>query len=176
MIYLNLFFVFFRIGLFSFGGGLAMLPLMELELTGREWIKANEFYNIVAVAQVTPGAISVNMATFVGQKVAGILGSISATIGLCLPSFLLMFFLYKFLVKHKEHPLKVGLFKGIKAASIALIFYASYSIGDIIFHSNNRLNLPVILISFISFILLQSKKLQPLVVLGISGILGYFTL
>ena len=176
MIYLNLFFVFFRIGLFSFGGGLAMLPLMELELTGREWIRANEFYNMVAVAQVTPGAISVNMATFVGQKVAGILGSISATVGLCLPSFILMFLLYGFLVRYKEHPLKLGLFRGVKAASIALIFYASYSIGDTIFHYNNEFHFPVIFISIIAYVLLQNKKIHPMMILAISGILGYFIL
>ena len=113
MVYLNLLFVFLKIGLFSFGGGLAMLPLMEREFTSRNWLSSMEFYSIVSVAQVTPGAISVNMATFVGQRVAGMLGSVIATLGLCLPSFILMFLLYKILIKYKEHPLKISLFRGI---------------------------------------------------------------
>lgn len=176
MIYLKLFFIFFKIGLFSFGGGLAMLPLMELELTSRLWLNSKEFYNIVAVAQVTPGAISVNMATFVGQRVAGIPGSIFATLGLCLPSFILMFLLYKILIKFKEHPIKVGLFKGVKAASIALIFYASFSIGKTIYVSDKSFQWPIIIISVISYSLLRSKKIHPMLVLGISGLLGFFML
>lgn len=176
MTYLNLFLVFFKIGLFSFGGGLAMLPLMEHELINRNWININEFYNMVAVAQVTPGAISVNMATFVGQKVSGFLGSVSATLGLCLPSFILMFLLYKILVIYKEHPVKLSLFKGVKAASISLIFFAAYNIGSTIFHSNNTFQVPVMMIAAIAFVLLRLKKIHPMLVLGICGLLGFFIL
>jgi len=87
-----------------------------------------------------------------------------------------MFLLYKFLVKYKEHPMKIGLFKGVKAASIALIFYASYSIADTIFHYDDKFHLPVIFISVIAFLLLQSKKIHPMMILALSGILGYFIL
>lgn len=176
MIYLNLFFIFFKIGLFSFGGGLAMLPLMERELVSRHWISINEFYNMVAVAQVTPGAISVNMATFVGQKVSGFIGSVSATLGLCLPSFILMFLLYKVLVMYKDHPIKISLFKGVKAASISLIFFAAYNIGSSIFYINNTFQVPVMMIAAIAFVLLRIKQIHPMVILGICGLLGFFIL
>lgn len=176
MVYLNLLFVFLKIGLFSFGGGLAMLPLMEREFTSRTWLSSMEFYSIVSVAQVTPGAISVNMATFVGQRVGGIFGSIIATVGLCLPSFILMFLLYKILIKYKEHPLKISLFGGIKAGSIALIFYASYSIGKTIYYVDKKINFPIILISIGALLLLRSKKIHPMGVLALSGVLGYFVL
>lgn len=172
MVLLKLFFVFLKIGLFSFGGGLAMLPLMERELVGRNWINIKEFYNMVAVAQVTPGAIAVNMATFVGQNVGGILGSVFATIGLCLPSFILMFVLYKILIKYKEHPTKLAIFKGVKAASIALIFFAVYSIGAKIYVIQNKPQYLVVIISIFSYILLKNKKINPLLILGLSGILG----
>lgn len=176
MILLKLFFVFFKIGLFSFGGGLAMLPLMELEVVSRTWITAKEFYNIVAVAQVTPGAIAVNLATFVGQRVGGIPGSICATIGLSLPSFILMFLLYKILIKFKEHPIKISLFRGVKSSSIALIFFAAYSIGSKIFISNKNLRVQIVLIALVSYILLQNKKIHPMLILFISGVLGFFLL
>ncbi len=176
MIYFKLFIVFFKIGLFSFGGGLAMLPLLEKELVSRGWITAHEFYNIIAVAQVTPGAISVNIATYVGENVRGILGSVVTTFGLTLPSFLLMFLLYKILIKFKSHPVKISLFKGVKAASVALIFYASYSIGEKIFVINKKPNLPIIIISGISFVLMQNKKIHPMINLAICGILGFIIL
>lgn len=176
MIYLELFIVFFKIGLFSFGGGLAMLPLLEKELVSRGWITAHEFYNIIAVAQVTPGAISVNIAIYVGENVRGVLGSIVTTFGLTLPSFLLMFFLYKVLIKFKNHPTKISLFKGVKAASVALIFYASYSIGEKIFITGKKMNLPIIFISIVSFLLMQNKKIHPMLNLLICGILGFIIL
>jgi chromate transporter len=174
MVFFQLFWVFFKIGAVSFGGGLAMLPLIERYVVNTySWVTVKEFYNIVAVAQVTPGAISINSATYVGQKVAGPMGSIVATFGLCLPSFLLMFFLYKILVKYKENKLKVSLFKGVKAVSVALIFYAAYSIGGQTYFSDGQLQYRLVIISIISYILLQSKKVHPMLMLGISAFLGY---
>ena len=91
MLYFQLFFVFFKIGLFSFGGGLAMLPLLEKELIPRAWITTTEFYNLVAVSQATPGSISVSLATYVGEKMGGIVGSLFAISRISLPSFILAF-------------------------------------------------------------------------------------
>lgn len=176
MIYLDLFIVFFKIGLFSFGGGLAMIPLMEKELVSRGWISVHELYSIVAVAQVTPGAISVDIANYVGQNVKGILGSLTSVFALSLPSFLLMFLLYKVLIKFKDNPTKVALFKGIKAASISLIFYACYSIGEKIYIGENKINFQVIIISLFSLVLLQSKKVHPMLNLLLCGVLGFIIL
>lgn len=176
MLFLELFFVFFKIGIFSFGGGLAMLPLMETELISRKWISISEFYNIVAVAQATPGAIGSSMATYVGEKVGGIPGSILATFSLCLPSFILMFLLYDFLIKYRNHPTKIAIFTGVKAASVSLVFYACFSIGNKIYFIDKKIQFFVILLSVISFILSKYKKIHPIFILILSGFLGYFIL
>ena len=102
MIYLILFLTFFKIGLVSFGGGYAMLPIIQKEIIeNHKWISEEDMLDIVAIAESTPGPISVNTATFVGYKVAGVLGSIFATIGLAIPSlviiFVISFFYQKFI-------------------------------------------------------------------------------
>ena len=87
----GLFLSFFRIGLFGFGGGYAMLPLMQLEIIQIQgWLNPSEFVDIIAVAEMTPGAIAINMATFVGYRAAGLAGSIIATIGIISPPLLLV--------------------------------------------------------------------------------------
>ena len=90
MIYLYLFTVFFRIGIFSFGGGLAMLPLIFQSVQSFGIMSAHEFSNLVALSQVTPGPIAVNAATYVGFNYAGIPGAAVATLGVCVPSFILV--------------------------------------------------------------------------------------
>ena len=91
MIYLQLFYTFFKIGLFGFGGGYGMLSLIQFEVVGRyRWLSVQEFADIVAISQATPGPIGINSATFVGFSVAGVAGSLLATFAVVLPSFLLM--------------------------------------------------------------------------------------
>lgn len=172
MIYMSLFFVFFRIGLFSFGGGLAMLPLLEKELISRTWINSSEFYNLVAVSQATPGAVSISLATYVGEKLGGITGSLFAIVGICLPSFILAFLLFNFLLRFQEHPMKSAIFRGISAGSISLLFFAAYSIGANIVMVNNKFNIKIILLILLSFYLIRKTKMHPLIVLFGSGILS----
>jgi len=172
MIYTNLFIVFFKIGLFSFGGGLAMLPLLEKELISRAWITSSEFYNLVAVSQATPGAVSISLATYVGEKLGGIIGSLFAIIGICLPSFILAFLLFRVLLRFKHHPLKSSIFKGISAASISLLFFASYSIGTNIIFKNNHINIKIILLTVLSFFFIRKVKIHPLIVLFGAGLLS----
>jgi chromate transporter len=90
MIYLSLLITFFKIGLFSFGGGYAMIPMIEREIESHGWLSPAEFIDIIAIAEMTPGPIAVNSATFVGFKTAGILGGLFATLGVALPSLLLI--------------------------------------------------------------------------------------
>jgi hypothetical protein len=90
MIYLELFGVFFKIGLFGFGGGYAMIPLLEGEISAHGWLPVREFADIVAISQMTPGPIMVNAATYIGYRVAGFLGSAIATFGVSLPSLVLV--------------------------------------------------------------------------------------
>ena len=90
MIYLELLWRFFRIGFFTVGGGYAMLPLMQQEIELNQWITQQEFIDIIAIAEMTPGPISINAATFIGYRVAGVFGSIVTTTAIILPSLLII--------------------------------------------------------------------------------------
>ena len=139
MIYLELFITFFKIGLFGFGGGAAMLSLIQFEVVEHYgWITASEFTNMVAVSQVTPGPIGINCATYAGYLATGsILGSAVATISLVLPSFIIMMLLIVFMTKMKNNkivdsvmsllrPTVVGL---IAAAALLLITEETFGVG-----------------------------------------------
>ena len=103
MLYLQLFWVFFKIGLFGFGGGYAMISMIRMEVVDDyQWMNAAEFADLIAISQMTPGPISINTATFVGFSEAGWLGSVVATFSLCLPSILLMAVVLALFFKHKE--------------------------------------------------------------------------
>lgn len=98
MIYLKLFYVFFKVGLFSFGGGYAILPLMQHEVVDvNKWISFKDFVDIVAISQITPGPISINLATHVGYRIGGVLGSTIATSSVILPSIIIMVIIVVFL-------------------------------------------------------------------------------
>lgn len=139
MLYLQLFITFFKIGLFGFGGGAAMLSLIQFEVVEHYgWITASEFTNMVAVSQVTPGPIGINCATYAGYLATGsILGSAVATISLVLPSFIIMMLLIMFMTKMKNNkivdsimsllrPTVVGL---IAAAALLLITEETFGVG-----------------------------------------------
>ena len=103
MIYLELLFKFFRIGLFTIGGGYAMLPLMQHEIEINNWITSQEFVDIIAIAEMTPGPIAINAATFIGYRVGGVLGSVVATTAVVLPSLLIILLLSRILARYQEH-------------------------------------------------------------------------
>ncbi|KEQ15315.1 hypothetical protein GZ77_01255 [Endozoicomonas montiporae] len=130
MVFINLFFAFFRIGLFSFGGGLAMIPMYLTEVEKHGWMTQSEFMDIVAVSQMTPGPIAVNMASYVGSGAAGWPGAIVATTALALPSVLVILALTTVLNRLKNNPRKDAFFFGIKSAAMALIFYAGWLIAS----------------------------------------------
>ena len=106
MIYLQLFYTFFKIGLFVFGGGYAMLSMIQGEVVTRyNWVSSQEFTDIVAISQMTPGPIGINAATYVGFTSTGsIWGSVIATFAVVLPSFILMLTISKFFLKYQKHP------------------------------------------------------------------------
>ncbi len=118
----ELFCTFFRIGAFTFGGGYAMIPLIQTEtVENKKWISDNDILEIVAIAESTPGPIAINSATFVGYRVAGVLGSACATMGVVLPSFVIILFI-SFVLNQFAHltPVKYA-FEGIRAGVLALI-------------------------------------------------------
>ena len=118
----ELFLTFFKIGLFTFGGGYAMLSVIEDECGDkRKWITHDEMMYVTVIAESTPGPVAINCATFTGYRVAGIMGSVVATLGVILPSFLIIFAIASFLDNFLEYPLVAKAFKGIKAGVSLLI-------------------------------------------------------
>ena len=125
MVYLQLILSFFKIGLFSFGGGYAMIPLVQKEIESHNWLTAQEFIDIIAVAESTPGPVAVNTATFVGFKVAGFWGSVVSTVSVALPSFIIVLLIANAVKKFSEHPVMKGMLYGIRPVVISLIFTLS---------------------------------------------------
>ena len=124
-ILLEMFLTLFKIGLFTFGGGYAMLALLESELVEkRGWLEKEEFLDMVAIAESTPGPIAINCATYVGYKRCGVLGSVFTTLGVCLPSFIIIYVISLFLDAFLTFELVGYAFRGIQACVVYLILSA----------------------------------------------------
>ncbi|NLR90040.1 MULTISPECIES: chromate transporter [Flammeovirga] len=122
MIYFQLFYSFFKIGLFTFGGGYAMVPLLEKELIdNKKWLTNEELLEIMSIAQMTPGTIAINAATFVGYREKGFLGGIMTTAGVIAPSYLVITIIYHLFDETFEHPIAQKAFMGARACIVALI-------------------------------------------------------
>lgn len=140
---LKLFLTFFKIGLFTFGGGYAMISLIENEcIQKKKWIEQEDFLNCIGLAESTPGPIAINSATYIGYKVAGVLGSIFATLGVILPSFIIIFLISLFLNNLLEITIIANAFKGIKVGVSLLIIAA----GIKLFIKAEKKPLPLIII------------------------------
>lgn len=128
--YCELFTVFFRIGLFTLGGGYAMLPLIEREVVERKgWMNGVDFLDALAIAQSLPGPIAVNTSIFVGYKLRGIAGSLAGTIGVVMPSFMCMIVIAAFFTGIRDDPTVAAVFTGIRPAVAALIMASVWSLG-----------------------------------------------
>ena len=129
MTYLNLFFVFFKVGLFSFGGGYAILPLMQHEVVDvNKWISFKEFMDIVAISQITPGPISINLATHVGYRIGGTLGSTIATTSVILPSIIIISLIVIFLKRFSKLLVVQRIFKSLRVTIVGLILAAGIAL------------------------------------------------
>ena len=181
---LFLFSVFFRIGIFNFGGGLAMLPLIFQSVQDFGIMTAEEFSDLVAISQITPGPIAVNAATYVGYIYAGLPGAFAATLGVCLPSFVLMLVVMKFMDKFKESRGMQGALDGIRPVTVGLIAAATFFIGDNILVKGDIIDLKLItdFSSYINIIpigifaatlILAGKfKMNPIVICIAMGVTG----
>ncbi|MBR5776561.1 MAG: chromate transporter [Bacteroidaceae bacterium] len=126
-IILLLFLSMLKIGCFAFGGGYAIIALLENEfISKRKWIDHDEFMDVVAIAESTPGPIAINVATYIGYKLKGFLGAVIATIGMCLPSFVIMYLVSLFYDRFMEIPLVSAAFKGIQICVVYLIASAAF--------------------------------------------------
>ena len=182
MLYLRLFFEYFKTGLFAIGGGLATLPFLSAigEKTG--WFTEAQLANMIAVSESTPGPIGVNMATYVGFETGGILGSLVATIGLITPSILIIIVISSFLNKYKDNKLVQAVFYGLRAASVALIASSLLSVVKMSLLSLNVYNVTGnaldifnflnIMIALVLYIAIKKYNAHPIVFLMASAVLG----
>lgn len=126
MAFLQLFYVFFKIGLVGFGGGYAMLSLIQFEVVDHfGWMTVTQFSDMLAISQMTPGPVSINTATYVGYEVAGLPGAVVSTFALCLPSILMMYFVMRFMLKNKENRYMQYILSGLRPVLGGLILAAA---------------------------------------------------
>jgi chromate transporter len=168
MILLKLYLAFLKIGTFGFGGGYAMLPLIQEEIVDKNaWLSQTDFIDIIGISQMTPGPIAINSATFVGYKAGGFLGSILATLGVVTTSFILISFANYFFNKFKDSRVLANALKGIRPALIGLIISVFITLS---FESYRDLN--SLLIAAIIGFLLYKTKIHPILIIIIAAILG----
>lgn len=177
MIYLQLFLSFLQIGAFSFGGGYAAMPLIQEQVVNLHgWLSAAEFTDLITISQMTPGPIAVNSATFVGLKIAGIGGAVTATLGCILPSCILVTLLAYLYMKYRKMAMLQGVLGMLRPAVVAMIATAGVTVlisafffnGAVDFHPSN-ISVRSILYFLATFILLRKTKLSPVKVMVMCG-------
>lgn len=151
MIYLKLFFMFFKIGLFSIGGGLATLPFLQEITINYDWITSEELIDMIAISESTPGPIGINTATFVGNKAAGLFGGIITTLGIVTPSIIIIIIIAHYFKKFNEKPLVQGAFLGIRPAVTGLIASVSFAIMRVSIFNFEKFNLSKNILDIINF-------------------------
>ena len=174
MMYLNLFFVFFKVGLFSFGGGYAILPLMQHEVVDvNKWISFKEFMDIVAVSQITPGPISINLATHVGYRIGGTLGSTIATTSVVLPSIIIISLIVIFLKRFSKLPVVQRIFKSLRVTIVGLILAA----GIVLFVKENFIDYKSYIIFtsvLIGGLFFKIGSITLIILSGVAGAILYY--
>lgn len=165
----KIFFVFFKIGLFSFGGGYAMLPLIQREVvTSNKWLSYKEFIDIIAISQITPGPIAVNSATYIGYKISGIFGSAAATIGVIAPSVIIMIIISKFFLKFKNNEYVSDAFLALRPATVGLIAAAAILVAYGAF-----IDYKSVLIFAAAFVLSFKFDMDPILLTVLAGVAGF---
>lgn len=179
MILLELFLTFFKIGAFTIGGGYAMLPLIQADVIAHGWMPEEQIVNFIAVSESTPGPFAINISTYVGSQVGGILGAVCATLGVVLPSFIIILIVARIFEKFKNSKTVSGLMTGLKPAVIGLIGSAIVTIAITVFFPTGlttavftTLPFYVSLVIFLIAMVLAFKKTHPIIIICLSAILG----
>lgn len=176
MIYLEIFWSFFQIGLFSFGGGYAALPLIQEQVVdAKGWLTMTEFADVITISQMTPGPIALNAATFVGIGVAGLPGAIVATLGSVTPSCIIVLTLAMVYYKYKELNWMKAILKGLKPAVIGLIASAGFSILLFSLWNGEVIDIVAIIIFIAALFVLRKWKMNPIHVMLGAGVVGFIT-
>ncbi len=167
-ILLSLYWSFLKVGLFTIGGGYAMIPLMEAEVISvHGWLNAAEFLDIIAVAEMTPGPISINAATFIGYTMAGVPGALIATLGVITPSLVLLLLLSRILIRVIQNPGAANFINGLRSALVALILLASFTLGQ-----TAIIDIPTALIFGLLLAASLLRRVSPLYFIAAGAILG----
>lgn len=167
--YLDLFRIFFRIGLFTLGGGYAMIPIIESEVVDkRKWIDRKDFLDLIAVSQTVPGALAINMSVFVGYRLKRLPGAVSATLGVALPSFVIILLVAMFFHRFQDNEVVRSLFNGIRPAVVALIAAPVFSLAR-----SARINLINCWIPIVCALFIYLLDVNPIYVLTAAGLCGY---
>ncbi|VBB48224.1 Chromate transport protein [uncultured Paludibacter sp.] len=169
-VYLQLFISFFKIGLFGFGGGYAILSLIQHEIEVHHWMTQKEFTDIIAISQMTPGPIGINSATYVGYTASGsIWGSVVATVAIVLPSFIIMIALVKFFFALQGNKYMEYAFLGLRPVVVGLIAAAAL----LLMNSENFIDYKSVIIFLAAFLLSFKFKLHPILLIIIAGVAGF---
>jgi chromate transporter len=180
MIYFELFITFLTIGAFTFGGGYAMLPLIQNAVLEKGWLAESDIVNFIAVSESTPGPFAINIATYVGMETAGILGAVCATMGVVVPSFVIILIVARIYRQFQESKLVKGCMTGLRPTVIGLIGGAVLTIGQTVFFPNgfalSSIDFYTIIVSLIicliGIFLIFKKKVHPIILIIISAALG----
>ncbi len=166
MTLLKMFMTFLKIGAFTFGGGYAMIPLIQVEVVDKnKWLEKEEFVDIIAIAQSAPGPIAVNASIFVGFKIKRIIGSLLCMTGVIIPSFVVILLIAAFFYQFRENELVKQVFLGIKPAVVALIAIAAYRFSNAI-----KLKIKSVLIAIVSLVLVVFFDVTPVLIILASAL------
>ena len=168
-IYWDSFKTFFKIGIFTLGGGYAMIPLIEEEVVNKkQWVSKDEMLDLIAIAQSCPGVFAINIATFIGYKLKKERGAIATTIGTALPSFLIILTIAIFFSQFKDNPYVAAIFRGIRPAVVALIAVPTFNLGR-----RAKLNRYTIWIPIVCALAIWALGVSPIYIILIAGVAGY---
>lgn len=177
-ILIKLFLTMLKIGLFTFGGGYAMIALLEDELISKKkWIERDEFLDMTAIAESTPGPIAINAATYIGYKMAGVAGAVVSTVAICIPSFVIIYTISLFFDAFLEYKLIASAFKGIQVCVLYLIISAGLKMFRKM--QKNTFNLVVffcvlIVMLLLSFTAVEFSTVYYILISGFAGVVAYY--
>jgi len=168
MIYWRIFWEFFKVGLFTFGGGYAMIPLIQRAAVERfHWITMEEFAEVLVISELTPGPFAINSATLIGYKMAHFLGALVGTAGVVLPSFLVILVIASIFPQIQHNPVVQAAFKGLKPAVLGLIVVAALSIGKVALTGIRSAVVTLLVVCGVYFF-----KVHPVLALIVAGVAG----
>ena len=167
--YLTLFKTFFKIGMFTLGGGYAMIPLIEAEVVDKhKWVSKEEFLDLIAIAQSCPGVFAINISIFIGYKLRKTPGAISCALGTALPSFLIILLIAMFFHQFQDNPIVASIFRGIRPAVVALIAVPTFNLAR-----SARLTWATSWIPIVGALAIWALGVSPIYIILVAGIGGY---